>query len=116
MKYRNVTLTTEGDIMDARFEGESSFDGERWHRFSSWMPLHVIHRVFGASDMPEEASYRIYDLSDGYGEQGYVPPQGYDWSGIRDSSPEAIQQMLAVALEYVTMDKILDELGLKVAA
>jgi hypothetical protein len=35
----------------------------------------------------------IYSLSDGYGEQGYVPEQGYDWSGIRDSSPEAIKRM-----------------------
>lgn len=38
----------------------------------------------------------IWDHSDGYGEPGYVPAQGYDWSGIRDSSPEAIDAMYEV--------------------
>ena len=31
----------------------------------------------------------IWSLQDGYGVAGYTPPQGHDWSGIRDSSPEA---------------------------
>lgn len=35
----------------------------------------------------------LWDLSDGYGEPGYIPEQGYDWSGIRDSSIEAIESM-----------------------
>lgn len=35
----------------------------------------------------------LYGLSDGYGEQGYLPSQGYDWSGIRDSSTTAIEAM-----------------------
>lgn len=35
----------------------------------------------------------IYDLSDVYGEVGFVPSQGYDWSGIRDSSPAAVGRM-----------------------
>ena len=30
-------------------------------------------------------------LDKGYGVAGYTPPQGFDWSGIRDSSPEAIR-------------------------
>ena len=42
---------------------------------------------------------RIWQLSDGYGEPGYVPVQGHDWSGIRDSSPEAVAAMHAVAAE-----------------
>lgn len=32
-------------------------------------------------------------LQDGYGEPGIDPPQGWDWSGIRDSSPAAIKRM-----------------------
>jgi len=35
----------------------------------------------------------LWSLSDGYGEPGLIPPQGYDWSGIRDSSSWAIEAM-----------------------
>ena len=34
-----------------------------------------------------------WNLQDGYGEQGFMPTQGWDWSGIRDSSDEAIINM-----------------------
>lgn len=37
----------------------------------------------------------LYSLQDGYGEQGYIPEQGYDWSGIRDSSGPAVRAMFA---------------------
>lgn len=40
---------------------------------------------------------RVWAESDGYGIPGEVPPQGYDWSGIRDSSTEAVEAMYAVA-------------------
>lgn len=40
-----------------------------------------------------EAFAILWSLSDGYGEPGLIPPQGYDWSGIRDSSPAAIRAM-----------------------
>src|SRR5581483_10532660 len=32
---------------------------------------------------------KTWKLQDGYGEVGFTPPQGWDWSGIRDSSDEA---------------------------
>lgn len=35
----------------------------------------------------------LWGLSDGYGEPGYEPEQGYDWSGIRDSTPAAVHEM-----------------------
>ena len=35
----------------------------------------------------------IYSLQDGYGEPGFIPEQGYDWSGVRDSTPKAVQEM-----------------------
>lgn len=35
-------------------------------------------------------------LQDGYGIQGMSPVQGWDWSGIRDSTPSAIEQMYEV--------------------
>lgn len=40
-----------------------------------------------------EEMLTIWELSDGYGIPGYVPPQGHDWSGIRDSSPAAMMRM-----------------------
>jgi hypothetical protein len=40
---------------------------------------------------------RIWSNTDAYGSPGSVPPQGYDWSGIRDSSPIAIRRMWETA-------------------
>lgn len=34
-----------------------------------------------------------WNLQDGYGVPGYEPLQGWDWSGIRDSTPEAFHLM-----------------------
>lgn len=49
---------------------------------------------------PEEQSLAIWAKSDGYGIEGFVPPQGYDWSGIRDSSRAAIRTMYAVVESF----------------
>jgi hypothetical protein len=43
--------------------------------------------------------YEIYARQDGYGEPGFVPEQGMDWSGIRDSSPDAIENMYQFVLD-----------------
>jgi len=43
---------------------------------------------------------QVWDYSDGYGEPGYVPPQGYDWSGIRDSSAVAKGRMARAVKAY----------------
>ncbi len=34
-----------------------------------------------------------WPYTDAYGVPGFVPPQGYDWSGFRDSSDGAVTQM-----------------------
>lgn len=44
-----------------------------------------------------EQAQAIWSLQDGYGEPGYTPEQGWDWSGIRDSSTEAIEAMFEAA-------------------
>ncbi len=41
---------------------------------------------------------RIWELTDAYGDKGYIPSQGYDWSGIRDSSIEAVWKMTNVSV------------------
>lgn len=56
-----------------------------------------IAAVYKGPDATEAILLAIYAQSDGYGEVGYVPDQGYDWSGIRDSSPAAVERMWAAA-------------------
>lgn len=41
----------------------------------------------------EAAGRIIWSMQDGYGEPGYMPEQGYDWSGIRDSTPHAVREI-----------------------
>ena len=41
------------------------------------------------------------ELQDGHGEPGFVPAQGWDWSGIRDSSDEAQAKMAAWIRRYL---------------
>ena len=63
-------------------------------------------RQMTASDQRTHVLRLIYDnarlwelcwpYTDAYGEPGFVPAQGYDWSGFRDSSDEAIAQMAHV--------------------
>lgn len=40
----------------------------------------------------------LWAIQDGYGHPGFMPCQGIDWSGIRDSSIPAIEHMHRVAL------------------
>lgn len=58
---------------------------------------HDADGVFHSEHTPSTASPAaldlIWSLSDGYGEPGFIPSQGYDWSGIRDSSTTAIEAM-----------------------
>lgn len=54
--------------------------------------LSDIHAAIRTSDT---ALNIAWSLQDGYGVAGYTPPQGYDWSGIRDSTPETIRKIHA---------------------
>lgn len=50
-----------------------------------------IFRVWTADDPHTPAARAtIWAMQDGYGAKGYTPPQGQDWSGVRDSDPETI--------------------------
>lgn len=59
---------------------------------SIWLPA-IRHLVMH----DDTASGIAWDLQDGYGVAGYTPAQGWDWSGIRDSSPATVRD-IAVAL------------------
>jgi hypothetical protein len=64
--------------------------GARW-KISSTMYLAIIRNV-------NWKDKRIWELTDAYGDKGCIPSQGHDWSGIRDSSLEAIWKMTNVAV------------------
>lgn len=55
--------------------------------------MRAIRQVWDNAD--NRLCRRIWNKSDGYGAPGFVPPQGYDWSGIRDSSPQGVEAMFA---------------------
>ena len=78
---------------DIIINGEQGVGENKWP-FSAWMPLSIISGVNWADN-------KIWKLSDGYGNKGYIPVQGHDWSGIRDSSNEAIWDMAYVALRMM---------------
>ena len=53
-------------------------------------PFHLL-----STERQAELLTRTWLLQDGYGDPGYTPPQGWDWSGIRDSTDEAMAAMAA---------------------
>lgn len=53
--------------------------------------LPAIYDAWHAGDAQLRST--LWALQDGYGTAGLTPEQGYDWSGIRDSSPAAILRM-----------------------
>jgi hypothetical protein len=72
-----------------------SFEG-RCERHGGMMK--AIHAAWNRRPSDRVLLNRIWSLSDGYGEPGSVPAQGWDWSGIRDSTPAAVERMAAVLM------------------
>lgn len=61
----------------------------------------VWHAEPGGTEAFADLFERVWAESNGYGAPGTVPSQGYDWSGIRDSTPSAIERMYAIAAEAI---------------
>lgn len=68
-----------------------------WHKFSGIPALMKIHHI---QSVVADSTERFWQIQDGYGPRGFTPEQGYDWSGIRDSSPAALREMEALADQY----------------
>lgn len=101
-KYRNVTIA--GD----RVEGEKQYEPDgSWFKFRASLRLMIIHEAFygDATD-----AVRIWSLQDGYGEPGYTPAQGIDWSGVRDSSERATAAMYDYARRRIDVPRFVRRL------
>jgi hypothetical protein len=83
-------------IKNGVITGEERVSGDLWIRFTSDAKLFTIMEAFMRG-----AAAEIWRIQDGYGEPGLTPPQGIDWSGIRDSSHAAIEAMYRVAVGHM---------------
>jgi|GEM_PF-3911354 len=77
-----------------------------------WELVAAVTSPGSTARLPEPACVEIlretWKLQDGYGKPGYTPVQGWDWSGIRDSSPKAVSQMARVIREILEKHGIED--------
>ncbi len=62
---------------------------------------HWGHKIASLNRLARAELYSIvWAESDGYGPKGYIPDQGYDWSGVRDSSDAAKKAMADAARKW----------------
>ena len=77
---------------------------------NDWQLICAVNWYAFKSDLPadvEGAAMRATWLAqDGYGITGHTPIQGWDWSGIRDSSPEAMKDMAAAIRKVLAKHNI----------
>lgn len=102
-QYRNVEIRDDGKLT-----GEHDKFGS-WCHFTGVLDLlwisEAIDRIAGFG---EDA----WKVQDAYGEPGFTPPQGRDWSGYRDSSPPARAKMLAMAVEVMPASDFAEIMGI----
>jgi hypothetical protein len=104
--YQNVV------VKNGKIEGEQRLasSDSNWYKFSADVSL---FRIKEAIIRYKEALRRIWLIQDGYGIPGFTPVQGFDWSGIRDSSNKTIEKMEEIAKEYVSDEDLERILGTK---
>lgn len=60
---------------------------------TDWELVWILNHHGFLTDVPKPVQNVIFrktwNLQDGYGEAGFTPCQGWDWSGIRDSTAGA---------------------------
>jgi hypothetical protein len=91
MAYRRVEIHGE------TIKGEMALGGG-WCQFEGWGPLMRIR--YAVDHGPRTVAEELCGMQDGYGEPGWMPPGGWDWSGFRDSTLEAITAMDEVATRW----------------
>lgn len=82
-------------IRTARVRGEqildrlAGFKPAEWAKACEFIAPTGARRAELAAEVKRTLDAAVWRLQDGYGAPGYTPAQGWDWSGIRDSSREA---------------------------
>jgi len=64
----------------------------------------VLNQIYNNANLWVEC----WQFTDAYGQRGTMPPQGYDWSGFRDSTYSAIRAMadyLGLPMDYPLVDR-----------
>jgi hypothetical protein len=105
-KYANVVYNPK----TGHIEGlENNGSGQPTDRFSAIISLFAIRL---AMDVEPKSIGLFMSIADGYGSPGFFPG-GYDWSGIRDSSDQAIDKMFERARQILFLRRLmLAEIGL----
>lgn len=98
-RYQKITQDAEGILHGEYAEGH----GRDWTKFSARPDLLKIRTAMDEGGAALHA--QIWALTDAYGEQGMIPPQGYDWSGVRDSSEQAIKAMEEIADKWMSREQ-----------
>lgn len=87
--------------------GTIKYMDERGTHCSARLDLLLIREVWYStvrgSNVPTPAARSIEKLADGFGPG--LGTMGGDWSGVRDSSPDAIAKMTEVALNHLLGDR-----------
>ncbi len=94
-------------IRTARVRGEqildkmAGFDSKAWAWACGYIGLGGDVRACLGAELKRTIDSVVWKLQDGYGAPGYTPAQGWDWSGIRDSSREAKVAIIAAVRALV---------------
>ena len=97
-QFRNVVVAEDGSLSGEEYH----YYTDKWGKFSADRKLLHIRL---AIDAYPDCCTDIWQLQDGYGAPGSTPTQGWDGSGIRDSTPAAIDRMYEVAKKYFTEEE-----------
>jgi hypothetical protein len=99
VSYPEAPTADERRELNAAFESHLGRCAAEAERRESMRLIHdyagpggVKRDALKASDR-EAIDQAVWDLQDGYGIAGFTPAQGWDWSGIRDSSASTVRAM-----------------------
>lgn len=85
------------EVAEKALDAAAGFSPRKWKAVVSLLHFHGEKRAEVSPADRKALDAMAWRLQDGYGVQGYTPVQGWDWSGIRDSSRRAKTAIIAGA-------------------
>lgn len=86
-------MTPTPEALKHLFEHDTHTGGARDEDCEHCAAADLLPDLYEVWTSRSEGFTTLLAMQDGYGTPGYVPPQGPDWSGVRDSTPSAIRRM-----------------------